>query len=67
MLELDMIENGAGNRLDVGAAGPDVFLQMPRPKAVDQISQAVEHQNPGKQEMPMAGVGQVLEAGNGQP
>src|SRR6185312_15245219 len=64
---LEMIENGAGNRANVDACRPQVFLQMANPQAVDQIGQAIDRQYPGEQEMPMPRIGQVLKIGNGQP
>src|SRR5215467_8228010 len=67
MLELDVIQDRAGNGLDIGARWPKVFLDMANRQAVEQIGQAVDYQDPSEHEVPVPRIRQVLETGNGDP
>src|SRR6185312_88513 len=67
MLQLDVLDDRAGNGSKVLCGGPQVPLDMAARETPCQVKGAVQHQHPGKEEMPVPGIRQVRIAWQCQP
>ena len=57
----------ARNGPQVGPRRPEISPEVTAQQAPQQVDQAVGDEDPGEEEMPVAGVGEILVAGDGQP